>query len=144
MRSVLAHTPSRLIRDALKDLRKIERSPLYQVDMNQWHTPNGACRVCLAGSVFVKTFGHTAITETVDAVNDMDVSPMDQRKLRALDGLRCGNPYKLLQAFGFPEEEVYRLQDVFFGLWECAYEEDSTGFYRGLRKFATALEKEGH
>ncbi len=49
---------SRLIRLALADLAKVERSKKYVVDMTwSWHSPqpSGKCAVCLAGSVMAKT-----------------------------------------------------------------------------------------
>lgn len=49
---------SALIKLALEDLLKVEASPLYMVDMNEWHRPYGEqCIVCFAGGVMASRLG---------------------------------------------------------------------------------------
>lgn len=54
---VLPRKMSALIRIALKDLEKVERSRIYEVAMGDWHHPlgDGKCAVCFAGAVMAKT-----------------------------------------------------------------------------------------
>ena len=104
MKSKLPSKPSALIKAALKDLAKIERSKKYVVDMGYWHVTdeskkNAKCQVCLGGSVLVKTlkvplkqkFGHGTIEEMGSEVSS---------KIFALDQFRRGNIGKALDYLG--------------------------------------------
>lgn len=51
----LPKIPSQLIRIALKDLEKAERTPKTRINMGTWYDTNGSCTVCLAGSVMANT-----------------------------------------------------------------------------------------
>lgn len=55
LKSILPTKPSALLRLALEDLEAVEADKKYKVAMGKWHEPNGACKVCLAGSVLAKT-----------------------------------------------------------------------------------------
>lgn len=58
----LPTVPSQLLRLALDDLRKVERSKRYAVDMGSWHEPNQyddkdnrVCAVCFTGALLKST-----------------------------------------------------------------------------------------
>ena len=77
----------KVVEIALADLKKAEASPEYSVDMSVWHQPNGACKVCLAGSVMAFTLG-VPIDRRVGDANRMGKW---ENPLRALDYFRLGN-----------------------------------------------------
>ncbi len=91
----LPDKPSELIRLALGDLEKVEDSPMYEVDMNLWHTglngKFGICHVCLAGAVIASSLQH----HNEDWVTPAHFNIPDKRKLIVIDHLRRG---KLLEA----------------------------------------------
>lgn len=91
---------------ALRDEQKAFKSPLYEMDMGQWHRPDWKtredvkakrtidprdleCSVCFAGAV---------MAFSLDADPRLDLGPMDwnggsptENKLKALDAVREGN-----------------------------------------------------
>lgn len=130
----LPDKPSQLIRVALRDLEKCERSRLYHVDMLDWHRPNGHCRVCLAGAVMAKSLG---------VPHNIKISPFDfegevMQKLRALNFFRCGfydeafYVLEIKRPEAFPDEA--NITD---------YADDKAQFKRDMRKLASLLAKEG-
>jgi hypothetical protein len=83
---------SDLIEVALADLEKVEKDPIYKVDMHKWHDPmpdaegQPVCLVCLAGAVMAKT---------LEAPEFLDSHPgrFDEKtalKLSALNFIRRG------------------------------------------------------
>lgn len=95
----LPDTLSGLIRVALKDLAKAERTPGYVIDMHDWHSPtqNGKnCSVCFAGSVMAMSLKASPLS---------DVSPDDwwngiTGKLEAINSLREGDITSALSYIG--------------------------------------------
>ncbi len=70
----LALTPSVLLTEALDDLIRAERSPEYEIDMNDWHRPidkGKRCAVCMAGAMLAYRTGmsraHNFLTSDYDA-----------------------------------------------------------------------------
>lgn len=87
---------STLLRIALKDLSKAERSKKYVVNMGQWHSPDlqGRCHVCLAGAVMANSLevpiDRSASPEICrDELDSNGVS--DAEKLYALNHVRSGD-----------------------------------------------------
>ena len=85
----LPNKPSKLIRLAIRDLRKVEEDPMYMVHMGAWHSPDPQCRVCLAGSVMAKSLRAPPSTNTGPEDFDASVS----KKLWALDYFRTGDVF---------------------------------------------------
>src|SRR6188768_5909 len=98
---------SALIRVALADLAKVERSKKYQVDMGMWHGPrraynpatgtiesSGPCCVCFAGAVMACEF-RLEPTEN----EDVGFSPKNWQKFYALNAIRVGNVNSALDEF---------------------------------------------
>jgi hypothetical protein len=127
---------SELIRLALTDLRKVERNKNYKVDMNTWHTPNGVCRVCLAGAVMAGTLGADPTTVAAPSYYGRDSG-----KLAALDEVRCGYLEDAIRAFtGKPAA-----QNVPFHKPMPEYTpRTKTKFHAAMRKVATQLAKLGY
>ena len=79
---------SDLLELSLVDLIKCERSPRYEINMGMYHTPIGStCEVCLAGSVMAQTLNADRRLN----INDTNYPDKLERKLNALDDLRCGD-----------------------------------------------------
>ena len=78
---------SELIRLALHDENAAHRSSRYEVDMSTWHSPNGKCSVCFAGSVMA--FSLEASIE--DNYDPCDFDEDTQLKLKALHEVHVGD-----------------------------------------------------
>jgi hypothetical protein len=146
----LPDTLSGLIRVALKDLRTVEASKAYKVDMDRWHTPeaNGVCHVCMAGAVMATTLrcSPLAVVDTTSWLNGVE------DKLQAIDCLRGGNiswaarkiygadSRKWLSAGKF-EEKHPEFSDHMpdYGTTK----REHTKFHAAQRKLADALEEAG-
>ncbi|MGI9295980.1 MAG: hypothetical protein ACR2PS_18510 [Pseudomonadales bacterium] len=93
----LPKTPSKLIRLAIADFRRVLRlKKTYVVDMTEWHEPNSHCSVCLAGAV---------MAGTLKASPDVEMSPGDyddatDRALYALNDFRMGCFWDALGTLG--------------------------------------------
>jgi len=112
---------SDLLKLALGDEAKAERSPKYTMDMDQWHEPEWEwdsdsnndvmvnCNVCFAGAVISFTLGG----EWGKNLSPEDYMNGNVQKLHALDKLRRGNIYaaaaymKLVGVFRTAEEFAY-------------------------------------
>lgn len=100
----LPDKPSELIRVALADLRKVERSKKFEVDMGTWfdvyNDDSMHCYVCFAGSVMAGSLGCTpeaALQKEWDGFSYVAAyvpehfDEKTQCKLYALDDFRTGN-----------------------------------------------------
>lgn len=131
----LPDKPSALIRLALRDLEKCERSPKYKVEMAYWHDPNGKCKVCLAGSVMAKSLG----VGPNQQLHPQDLEDADtQRKLFALNAFRVGGIHGGLEEMG-----IKRPITLPMTVPREFYKENSTKFKVFMRGVATMLAKEG-
>jgi hypothetical protein len=82
-----ANQPWKLIRDAVKDLKKQEATPGIVIDMGHWHMANeftNTCHQCLAGC----TLARRCKTDVEDSIHADDLPAKLQYKLRALDCFR--------------------------------------------------------
>lgn len=130
--------PSELIRLALKDLAKVERSKKYKIDMTKWHAvwpqevTKEICCVCLAGSVIAKTLGATP---------DRSMTPGDFDEgmaLGALDYFRRGEIHE-----GFIALELPLSKKIPVKIYICPYETNKKEFGKDMRYLIRLLEKEG-
>lgn len=138
--SKLPNKLSALIRMALIDLGKVERSKRYTVNMQVWHQPCGElCAVCLAGAVIAKELG---VSPEV-SVDPLEYSHEIKSKLFALESVRTGQIEDAVTELTHP---VY-FKDAVEGCGEPptfpSYRKDKRRFKRGLRKLATWLERNG-
>ena len=102
----LPRLPSDLIDVALHDLYRAEKDPLYEIDMNTWHSwninefddePVSKCEICLAGAVIAGSLKADLETElTPDCY-----APATAKKLNSLDYFRSGNIRDGLEEIGF-------------------------------------------
>lgn len=86
----------KLLALALDDFERVLADDRYVVDMDNWlgtsdldgePYPGGKCHACLAGSVMAVTLGRGA----AEACFPQAYSQPIQRRLQALDALRCGD-----------------------------------------------------
>lgn len=97
MKPKLPSKPSALIRVALADMAKVQRSKRYRFNMGAWHEPGAkTCQVCAAGAVIAKTL--KIDPENVASPHDFDSDTFE--KLVALDQFRIGNVAGALSDLG--------------------------------------------
>lgn len=132
----LPDKPSKLIRVALRDLEKCERSRSYKIEMGDWHRPNGKCAVCLAGAVMAKTLKADRREYAGPATwyhrGDHDTF----NKLRAINYLRIGAVVDAGNLMSFDASSVPHVTVV-------SYEDNPTQFKRDMRRLAALLAKNG-
>ena len=97
----LPNKASDLLELAMKDMKMIEKNPLYIIDMGSWHSPEFQsfefdCAVCLAGCVMANTLkvNPELPREPEDFNNDI------KHKLYAIDDLRQGHVIDALESLG--------------------------------------------
>ncbi len=106
---------SALLQLALRDLKKCEKQPEYEVDMATWHERVSAmniCYVCLAGAVMAQTLG---------------VGP----------GKTC-LPSNFSDEW---KEAFFRIDNCRGGI--PSYHHDRNGFIKGIEKKIVQLKKKG-
>ena len=129
----LPEKPSALIRLALRDLEKVERSRRYVVDMSVYHVPNGHCRVCFAGSVMAYTL------KVARDFNSVATYQLPERgKMNALDCARRGDVGSMFEYLG---RSMPKKIEPYFDV--RPYDEDKKGFKRDMRKLAATLARAG-
>lgn len=130
----LPDKPSELIRVALADLRKVERSEKYKVDMGNWHGPgrDGRCHVCLAGSVMAKTLKYNPDDPVIPVCGYGDGTG---DKLHALDNFREGLINHGLSNLSLPETPWFNTRRHI-----CRYEDNREAFFRDMNDLADELE----
>lgn len=123
---------SRLMRLALNDLYKVERSPKYRVNMYLWHEgiDKSYCSVCFAGSIMAKTLGSK--TDAVKGPRDFGYDW--SRAFFALDHVRNG---KVQDAMASLVQPTYKVpsREV------CSYYEDPKQWRKDMWKIVRELER---
>ncbi len=138
----ISKKPSRAISQALDDLRKVERSSKYEVDMDIWHGGRDLddefgdrkCTVCLAGAVMAKTLKKPMDQDVVPENFNKEV----RKQLIGLNQFRIGLVTSGLRSFGIKKPTSTLDRDI------EDYDIDRRQFYRDLRKLAIDLKKAGH
>lgn len=130
----LPNKPSALIRLALEDLKKVEKSKSYVIDMdNSIHAPQSwskKCAVCFAGAVMAQ-----AVKDPTLEV-DWGVWGEDtENKLRALDCFRTGD----IEA-GLEEMDLKHPRWLTKGVDVARYESDPKRFKKVMKELADVLE----
>jgi hypothetical protein len=132
----LPDKPSALIRLALRDLEKCERSKRYGINMAEWHKPNGVCEVCLAGAVMAKTLSVPANVH-LDPFAMLPHQDDSARKLIALDYFRCGQVNAGIINMGVTCGRYIGPERI------TNYLDNKPQFKKDMRKLAAMLAKEG-
>ncbi len=132
----LPDKPSELIKVALEDLKKVERSKKYEVNMGDWHEPNGVCSVCFAGAVMVKTLdcNYKKSFESHDFKRNIYI------KLEALDGFRRG---WIRMALADMHISPNRYPGLINNVSVVNYKDSPLQFKRDMRGIVMMLEKAG-
>lgn len=87
----LAETLSGLLRQSVRDVRKIEKMAGYGLAMNTWHSEDRShqvCYVCMAGAVMACTLG--APQDASSEIIFREVERHEDAKLRAINSMREG------------------------------------------------------
>lgn len=160
----LPDKPSALIRLALRDLEKTERSRSYKVAMHTWHESNGHCTVCFAGAVMAQTlnipknmdmdpstlcggiwYGDCGVMQFKNKSQRVDL----ERKLLALNNLRQGDvesAYATLhRRYPAAIRKMVESRDVAdYGVYPVTpYSADKKQFKIDMRRLARDLAKLG-
>lgn len=134
----LPRVMSELIVLGLDDLRKVEQSKLYRVNMGDWHRPIGdKCVVCLAGAVMAETLG-TPI-DSYEEPWDRDDGNVDQ--LLALDSLRIGDVCTAARELELPLDTPAAAGE--FDRDIANYHDDKEAFHKQMRQLADDLREAG-
>jgi len=145
----LPELPSKLIRVALRDLRKIQKDIRYEVCMSIFHSGGDrhrVCEVCLAGAVMACTLGvprsRTATPTSFifkDSCSFSYPTPEQtslHRKLLAIDAFMSGH---VKNACGYIN--VYsKLKDRKI----TPYDLNKARFFRDMSRLADSLAREGN
>jgi len=132
---ILPRKMSKLIRIALRDLEKAEKSRSYIVDMGTWHLPvDNKCYVCLAGS---------AMAFSLNVKKNEFHTPSDlagnAEQLSAIDWLREGDVS--FAAGDLDLRVTNKMRKMNRSV--AQYYEDPKQFKRDMRKLARDLAAEG-
>lgn len=128
---------SELIKVAIADLIKCERSSRYVINMDDWHEPNSHCSVCLAGSVMAQSLK----ADRTECLDPDDFGVVNNGKLMALNELRCGHVDWAAQERDYAQSTIKRLlrynRDI------VVYGYDPKLFKKDMRALASDLEAGG-
>lgn len=134
--TALPRKPSKLIRLALADLTRVERSKKYVVDMDHFHFPNFdpdrvTCSVCFAGAVMAKTLDANPKIFHLPS----EYPPKVRDQLAALDQFRQGKVADGLLYLGIAKPQgIGSTRTVF------PHESDPAEFKADMHKLANHLE----
>lgn len=130
---ILPGRPSELIELALADLKKVERSKKYVVDMSNWHRRSGSniCHVCLAGAVMAKELKFDSKISAIP-------SGPETIPLAALNALRTGDVEGAFSYLELLYTESYKFDRPI-----TDYHQNKSKFYSDMRKLAADLRKAG-
>lgn len=109
--SLLPSQPSKLLRLALNNLKRVELMPdVYKIDMLLWHSPfpDGLCRVCFAGCTVAMTFG----VNTKQNFTPVKFSIPDLTVLYALDTIRSGNVRSFIHNLEIEDPQLLKMRDI--------------------------------
>lgn len=135
---LLPDKPSALIRVALADLRAVENSPNYDVNMALWHCPavdaDDTCTVCFAGAVMAQRLG----ADLNESSCPLDYDQETYDKLVALNKFRQGKLGYGLGLMDIPLPEGFKRN------WHVVeYETDREQFHEDMHNVASYLEEHG-
>lgn len=138
-RSALPDKPSQLILVALADLRAVENSPAYNVDMDLWHCAaideTDTCSVCLAGAVMAQSL-KIPIDETAQPY-DLEGDEIEG-KLLALNKFRQGRLKSGLELMEIEAPEGFKKN------WHVVeYSTDREAFHEDMAIIAHYLDSVG-
>lgn len=156
--SALPRKLSATIRVALNDLKKVENSKRFSVDMGSWfskYQPNRPCHVCFAGAVMANTLKLPLSAlryqrEGMTFYNEVHPGSFNDRirdKLKALNCVRSYNISRAVDTFygvDSPQTQKYNAHDrVAIEGFYPAYEEDPEAWHRNMLRIADHLESIG-
>ena len=137
----LPDRPSALIRVALEDLARIEKTPGYVVNMRRWHEPlgDGHCAVCFAGGVMATRLGLQPDEDFRTTLGKTMILDPVMRKIFALNNLRVGDTSTAFECLGLSEKEGKR-----FNRGIAHYNAFATAFQADMERLADDLEAAGY
>jgi len=140
----LPDLPSDLILVALEDLEKVEQSPKYMIQMDDWHVPStddqgkDVCEVCLAGAVMAMRLG----ADPEDDALPEDYGGTLQNKLGALNNFREGYVTYAMRQMGLDENQIVATAMLNRNITD--YDDDPVAFKAEMRQLAADLKAAGY
>lgn len=131
---------------ALDDMEKIIASPVYSINMLEWHAMDelGKCNVCLAGSTMAQRF----IGDPTRSASPEDFSEKTENKLLALNHFRIGGINHALEELGgdlrISEYANQRFANAARDFGRCSFNKrEAKRFVKNMRKMAVKLQGMG-
>lgn len=134
--------PGDLIRLAIKDLEKVEKSKDYVVHMLDWHLPlkNGKCLVCMAGAVMANTLK----VDKKYYAEPGRFGEQEKGKLNAINQFRVGDIYLGLIHLNFDESTARSIHEEWYKAETFPppyYTEDPKAFKACMLRMADFFDK---
>ena len=142
----LGNKPSQIINQAVKDLKAVEKSKKYRVNMDVFHqqgykTETDVCVVCFAGAVMARAGNDPKADLAPHCFDDVTAG-----KLRALDSFRAGSITEGLEKMNAKIPLLLRgnVEDGGYMSVEITpYDEDKDQFKKDMTELAKNLEALG-
>lgn len=151
----LSNIPSVLILQALADLRIVEKTPRYRVDMHTFLAKTEdeknqmVCTVCLAGATAAarlpkaRELIEKPKTEFYSSEFFDSVSFDEKMKLYALDSFRKGDVDDGLRELSQCSDSIVNEDEYFADVQVVPYDENKKLFYKQMKKLAKKLQERG-
>lgn len=145
--TALSNKPSVALRQALEDLKWVERSKRFSVYMHQWvFGDQNTCQVCLAGSTLIRRtkFAQKEIDAAMGeggVSHEWEKALLTRSKMYALNEVREADWVAFMRFWPYYKKQMERALPELPEL--PAYEEDPKAFKSGLRKAAKVFERCG-
>ena len=142
-KTVLPDRPSAGIMQAIKDLKRAERTKNLRVDMGVWmlQEDDSLCAVCIAGAVM--RFGQgRRLSSTGDACSPSDTSgDKISGRLEAINEFRLSYVRRGVSTYlNIPSNELLKIRNK---MRVARYETNKRKFYRDMNRIAKYLEGKG-
>lgn len=128
-----------LLQVAIMDLTLAEMNPKYRIDMGQVHTPNGSCKVCLAGSVMAAMENHTSYKTDLNELPYSFSGDFD-----SIDDCRGYNFGRAIEnKCGASKNKAYSVENEIRNaiIDECSYRKNPELFKANMETAAATLKK---
>lgn len=140
----LAAKPSAAIRQAIADLKAVEKDPRYRIEMDDYHAPRFGnndtklCEVCFAGATIARA-GNSPEIE----IGPYNFDEKIRNKLMALDHFRSGSIVEGLELWGVKKIPMILVNSDCAEVEVTHYDTDAVAFKKEMAEMADNLEDLG-
>lgn len=145
---LLPELPSDAILEVLEDMRRVEKDPRYEINMETWHCPiKNVCQVCMAGAYMARVIDNVDERADPAHVEELAGYPLYMGYLERIysfdylrrgmygDFLGCWYPLEYLETI------IYKIKAQ---VTHCNYEDNPEQFYDNMRQVSAILKEEGY